>query len=256
MNYSWKAILSQSVILTKANLKTRYRNSFAGYLWVIISPLMTYMVQGYVFKMIFKIPMDNYFLFLLFGLIPWLFFSQTLEMVTTCFHYNGRLLKSTPVHPASLILAQGWDNIINSFLVMTLVLGLLSLSGEVPWSKIYLYPLPYISLLVSTVALGFWLSSLHARFFDVKFVLSFCLNILFFLTPVIYPENYVPAGFKFLLYGNPVYYLLRPWRALLESGPSPIFWLSLAQSFTLALMSVILATYYWRKKRNAIYLRL
>lgn len=256
MNYSWKAILSQSVILTKANLKTRYRNSFAGYLWVIISPLMTYMVQGYVFKMIFKIPMDNYFLFLLFGLIPWLFFSQTLEMVTTCFHYNGRLLKSTPLHPASLILAQAWDNIINNILTMSLILGLLSFAGGVPWNKIYLYILPYAPLFIATVSVGFLLSSLHAQYFDVKFVVSFCLNILFFLTPVIYPENYVPPAFRFLLYCNPIYFLLRPWRALYESGPSPEFISYVIQSLAISAGLAILARYYWRQKRNAIYLRL
>lgn len=251
-----KTLWDQSLVLTTANLKARYRNSVFGYLWVLLGPLSTYMAQAYVFKFIFRVPVENYLQFLLFGLLPWIFFSQTLEMVTTSFYHNGRLLKNVKVQPMALIVAQTVDNMINNFAALAILLTIIGIWDSVPWLKVYLFPIPYLVIGVTAIAFGFFLAALNVEFFDVKFVLNFALGLLFFLTPVIYPENFVPQEARFLLDYNPIHYLLRPFRALLETGPSALFWLQLRDASLVALAALVLAGYYWKRRRNEIYLKL
>ena len=70
----------QLISLTLANMKARYRKTFAGFLWVILNPIILYSVQSVVFRKILKIELPDYSLFLLGGLLPWIFITSTLEM--------------------------------------------------------------------------------------------------------------------------------------------------------------------------------
>jgi lipopolysaccharide transport system permease protein len=252
----FKTILLQIKILARASLKARYRNSVLGYLWVLISPLSTYLAQAYVFKVVFKVQIDNYFLFLLLGLVPWMFFAQTLEMTTTSLFYSSRLLKAIPVHPVSLIMAQVLDNLINNFTVILIVLAAISSFETVPFEKLYLFPLPYFVLVVFTLSLSFLFSLLSIKYFDVKFVVSFVLGLLFFISPILYPENFVPEETQFLLALNPMYFILRPFRVLVEYGASVEFFRALFIASCGTLAAALTAYTYWKTKRNEIYLRL
>lgn len=249
-------ILSQSKVLARASLKARYRNSILGYLWVLISPLSTYVAQSYIFKVVFKVQIENYFLFLLFGLVPWMFFAQTLEMTTTSLFFSSRFLKSVQVHPISLVLAQVLDNLINNLTVVLIVLCVIATVEHVPFENIYLFPLPYLVLVIFTLSLSFLLSLLSIKYFDVKFVMSFVLGLLFFISPILYPENFVPEEAQFLLTLNPMYYILKPFRVLVETGPSNDFFYSLLIAAAGALLASLAAFGYWKAKRNEIYLRL
>ena len=75
--YGLKNLLKQSVALTIANMKSRYRRTFAGFIWVIMNPILVFLIQNFVFRNILNIKIDHYVLFLLGGLLPWIFISQT-----------------------------------------------------------------------------------------------------------------------------------------------------------------------------------
>ena len=79
--------------LTVASLKSRYRKTFAGFLWVVLNPLMMFGVQSLVFKTFMKIQVPDYHLFLLGGLLPWIFFSSTIQMGTPIFVTQSHLLR-------------------------------------------------------------------------------------------------------------------------------------------------------------------
>src|SRR5258708_5886389 len=122
-------IWRQIIILTAANLKSRYRKTIAGFLWVIINPLLMFWVQSQIFIKVMKISLTNYPLFLLSGLLPWLFMTQSLEMSATIFNQMGSALKAFPVHPFVFLAAQLIDNFINfiaAFLVLLIPIVLFS----------------------------------------------------------------------------------------------------------------------------------
>ncbi len=251
-----KTIFKQSLMLAHASIKARYRNSFSGYLWVVLSPLIMFVTQAYVFKVIFKVETENYILFLLFGLSPWLFFSQTVEMSTGLLYHQARILKSLRVSPLTLLLAQALDNFVNSMVVMTLALIAVASLGLVPWSALIFFPLPYFTLLLAVLFLSFLLSVCQVFFFDTRFVVGFALNILYFVSPIVYPENFVPAKYRFILAFNPLTYLLRPFRTLLAQGFSREFLQDEALALAFAFILMMLTLVVWRKSRDAFYFRL
>src|SRR5271154_4561101 len=96
----------QSRALAAANLKSRYRRTVAGFLWVVLNPLIMFGVQSMIFRHVLKIQISNYFLFLLSGLLPWIFITQSMDMCTSLFQANGGVLKSFHLNPLVLLTAQ------------------------------------------------------------------------------------------------------------------------------------------------------
>jgi lipopolysaccharide transport system permease protein len=246
----------QIYYLTSSNLKTRYRNTVSGLLWVLLYPTILYGAQAFAFNYILKLNVSNYLVFLLSGLLPWIFLVQSLEMNTTMIVNNSRLIKAFPVHPAVPVTSQILDNLINfviSFLVI--LIPVLAASGQFHWSLILL-PLPILILLIAVASLSFLLAVSQVFFYDTKFVITFLLSIAFYLTPIFYPVDFVSPEIRWILDFNPLLYLIAPFQVLLKFGDLGNFWFSLGRSTTVALIISALSLLIWRRKKHELYFRL
>ena len=118
-----------SFFLTKAQMKSRYRKTIAGFLWVVLNPILLFAVHAVIFKAILKIDIPNYFLFLLGGLLPWVFITSNMMMTTNAFIAQREIIRTFTLSPVSLIFAHTIDNFIN-FLAAFLILFIgLSITG-------------------------------------------------------------------------------------------------------------------------------
>jgi lipopolysaccharide transport system permease protein len=249
-----KVLVDDTLILTSANLRTRYRNSWLGYLWVILGPLTTFAAQAYVFNFIFKFEINNYLQFLLLGTVPWLFFAQSLEMSVGILQHNSQVFKSLPVHPFSFVASQVLDNLLNSFFSIVLLLALISFFEPVNWIMVIYLPIPYVILGILTTSLAFLFSGLQVIFHDLRFVLSFVLGLMFYLMPIIYPEKFVPKEVSAILQYNPLVYVFRPYKDLLVNAEGDF----LSNCLTALFVSLVfagLSIWFWYKKRDSIYVR-
>jgi len=248
--------ISQVVELTFANLKVRYRGTIIGFLWVLIDPLTHYLVMAFVFHIIVKIEIPNYFLFLLGGLVPWSFFSKTLNMCVSKIVNEGSFIKSFQINPLVLIVSEVLDNTLNFALVfLILLVPTIYLQGN-DWAGFMLLPFCILNLFIGGFAISWLLATLQVFYYDTRYVLSFFISILFFLTPIFYPERFVPQEFLFLIYLNPAYYIIDPFRAALYNFEFISFLKSITVSLAVNLSFLVLAKYYWSKKRNALYFRI
>ena len=102
--------------LTFAEMKARYRNTVAGVLWVMLNPLFMFGVHALIFKHILKIDVSRYYVFLLSGLLPWLFINSALTQTVNCFISLRDALLSFQIHPLSLILSKCLDCFFNFLL--------------------------------------------------------------------------------------------------------------------------------------------
>ena len=68
-------------VMTQKEIKARYKHATLGFLWIVINPLSQMAVMGFVFQFFVPVHVDNYFLFLFAGLLPWNFFAQSLTKV-------------------------------------------------------------------------------------------------------------------------------------------------------------------------------
>ncbi|MCY4523978.1 MAG: ABC transporter permease, partial [Halobacteriovoraceae bacterium] len=242
--------------MTWASMKSRYRNTFAGFLWVIFNPLLMYLVQSIVFMKVLKINVEHYLLFLLSGLTPWLFFVTAVSMSTPILQEKRELLASFKINPANIVLSSVLDNLVNFITVFFILFFVLffSYSEVLNITGLLLLPLPTLILLISISTICFLLAFTQIFLQDTRFIVQFFISILFFLTPIFYPVSFVPVEYRWLVEINPLYILIRPFRLCLYNFSWGEF--GDAMSVAVGLTAILFFTAYmqWRLKRNEFYL--
>lgn len=252
---NWELWWRQTLDLTIASMKSRYRKTFAGFLWVLLNPIIMFGVQALVFKKFLRLEMNDYYLFLAGGLIPWIFMTQTIQMGTGVLLANATLLRSFRLHPLILVASSVLDNFINFTLTLLIVVTpviLLSDSGS-NWSLLWT-PITLIPLLLTAASLATLMAIVNVFYRDANFVLGFVFSILFFLTPIFYPISYVPEQYHWMVELNPFLHALEPFRATLNPETSASWFPLWLKSMGWGLGIALVTLFYWRKKRNELFI--
>jgi len=242
--------------LTAANLKTRYRNTWAGLMWVALNPILQFGTQALVFNFILKLQIQNYLLFLVTGLLPWTFIFQSLDMNSMTIVNNARTLKSIPVSPLLFVISQTLDNLINFGVAFAVVAIPILYYFKINFLMVLIMLIPLASLAIGVTALSFLFSILQTFYQDTRFVLTFSLGLIFYLTPIFYSENLVPMEFRWALYLNPFYLWISPFQNLFTEQLSILFWQKLAFSCLTSAAMVIFVGLYWRMRKGDLYYKL
>ncbi len=242
--------------LTLASIKSRYRRTFAGFIWVILNPLLMFGVQSLVFKKFLKLQIPEYYLYLLGGLLPWIFISQTIQMGTPVFISQAHLLKSFKINPLVLIASQVLDNFINFLASFAIILLPFFLFSDREALNLIYMPLVLIPLLVATMGFTISLSLLNVFYRDINFIMGFVFSLLFFITPIFYPRGFVPSDWQWMVDWNPFTYLIEPFRTLLWDPTMGNFWIKYLNSLGIATLSCLFAGYTWHRRRNGFYRKL
>ncbi|MCS1352008.1 ABC transporter permease [Mechercharimyces sp. CAU 1602] len=224
--------------LVHKEIRIRYRNSFFGFFWTLLEPLGLMMIYALVFSVIgrgWAEPFEGkYPLFILAGMMPWMFFNNTLKRGMTSLSRNGSLLKKIyfprQIFPLTDVLA----NMVNFVpaLLLVIVAALIFNPSEIQWLH-FLY-LPGLILLQSILAFSFalLLGAINVYYRDVEFIINLVLRGWMYLTPIIYPVKYLmdkvdevnlPFGmttevFVFLYNLNPMVPIINLYQQLFFSG--------------------------------------
>ncbi len=239
--------------LTLASIKSRYRKTWAGFIWVILNPLLMFGVQSLVFKKFLKLDLPDYFLFLIGGLLPWIFLTTTIQMGTPVFVNLSQLLRSFKINPMVILSSQvldGFLNFIASFILILLPLYLLS---DRSFLSLLLIPIALVPLFLGSLGITITLSILNVFFRDLNFVMGFIFNLLFFLTPVFYPKEFVPHEYQWMINFNPINYLIDPFRSVIYQNDIGIFFIAVLKGMAVAIGFISLSFYTWRRRRNEFY---
>lgn len=186
---------------------SRYRRALAGFFWVIANPILTFVVQSLIFKSILKLEITNYPLFLLAGLMPWFFISQSLYVVTNSLVNSREVLLGFKIHPVVIVSSQVLDQFLSflaAFLLTSLVVLKFNLSDttllQTGMTLFNILVLCTFSLLVTNL-LAFW----HVFYRDVQFIVQFIMNLAFYLTPVFYPRDFLSEKYQWIISLNIFY---------------------------------------------------
>lgn len=190
--------------LVGRNLKVKYRRSVLGVLWTLLSPLATVMIFYFVFKIILKVQVPHYMAFLVSGVLPWAFFSQTVTEGMNSVVGNVGIVAKVPVPVQIFPLAGAITNFITLFLALPVILGV-SVLTDVPLSgSIVLLPFFFMCLFFMSYGLSLVLGLLFVYFRDLSHILGLVMQLWFYGTPVFYNPDMVPAKYHWILLANPV----------------------------------------------------
>lgn len=207
------------LVLTQKEIKVRYKSSIFGYLWSIGHPLAFAFVFFIAFKIVMKIQMEDYALFLIAGLFPWQWFSNSVNVSPMVFLSNSSLIKKVNfprnIIPLVMVL-QDMIHFILSIPVIVLFLFLYDRSPSLTW--FYGIPLLLGIQFLFTYGVSLMVSSINLFFRDLERLTSIITTLLFYFTPIIYPEKMVPEKYKPLINLNPLAPLMTSWRNLFLDG--------------------------------------
>ena len=185
--------------LTNREVRGKYRRTALGQLWSLANPIAAILIYTFIFSFIFRLPaqvgdpsgLDNYALWLVCGLLPWLFFNRALTLGVESLVSNAGLIQKVYFPRIVLPLSLANATFFTWMLEMAVLVVALSLLGSfvLPW-------LPLVALFMVvfglfSVGLAMVFSIINVYFRDLSYLLTIVLQFWFYLTPILYPVELV-----------------------------------------------------------------
>ena len=219
---------SMIYVMAIRELKTRYVGSLFGLFWTVFEPMVQLALYGMVFGLFMGAKSnqtygtDSFFLYLMCGLVPWQFFSQTINRSTGSVRVKSNLIKKAVGFPSEIIpIVTVIMGIINHLVAVSLMLIILviftgTLSPYTPLILVY-------TLLISIFAVGIgWIvSSLNVYLRDIQQIMGLLMLSWFFFTPIFWASDRFPSQIMRILEYNPMFVVVDGYRYLLLAGRIP-----------------------------------
>lgn len=203
MNYLRELLASRELLanLTLREVRGKYKRTILGQLWSLANPLALMLIYSFVFGFIFRSKpdagdpsgLDTFALWLLCGLLPWMFLSNVINQGMSTLVDNANLIQKVSFNRLVLPLAQvgalGYNWI---FEMLVLVVALALVGAFVwPWLILVLVVMLLLAIFASGIALMLSIANVHFR--DTQYFVSIALQMWMYLTPIIYPVKIVDA---------------------------------------------------------------
>lgn len=215
--YLWDLLLT----LVSRDMKLRYRRSMLGILWTLLNPLAMLLTLYFIFHTVIPLNIPRFTSFLFSGLLAWTWFAASLQQATGAIVDNIALIKR-PGFPATMLPVVAVTSHLVHFLLALPVLWLfLMLDGCQITSAMLALPLVMALQFLWTLSLAYFTAALYVNFRDTQYLLGVLLQLLFYLTPILYETSTVPSPYQLLYLCNPMAYLLDAYRDILLRGELP-----------------------------------
>lgn len=230
--------------LVRRDIVARYKRSLLGIAWTMIQPLGMMLVLTIVFSQLFG-SVDGYAAYLLSGLVAWTFFAQTTTAAIYQSVWGGALMRRIYIPHTAFSVASVGTGVVNLTLSLIPLLAiLLIVQRPITWAILFI-PIPIILLTAFALGVGLLLSSLAVRFPDISEMYQIVIQAWMYLTPIMYPSDIIPEAYRaWLLYLNPMYYLILMFRVPIYDGVLPSVPLSLIAT-GISLLTLVIGWIYF-----------
>jgi lipopolysaccharide transport system permease protein len=220
-------------LLVLKDLKVRYKSSLLGYVWALANPFMFALVYWVAFKFVMRVQMENYSIFLITGMFPWIWLSTGITLATRIYHTNSSLVKKVNLNRAVLPLSAAVGEMVHFLFALPVIFLFLAYTGAQHLHASWLWQVPLLIavqlLFVYPLALIFSIANVFVR--DIEYLVGVGFSMLFFATPMVYPLSMVPAAYQPYFAANPLHALIAAWRSVLLEGAVPFGHLAYCLAF-------------------------
>lgn len=251
--YKYKFVIYNFVITA---LKTKYRKSYLGFFWTVLSPLIFYTALGMAFVYKFNVDSKSFVVHLFAGSIAFNFISSIISIAPNLFIDNENYIKKIYVPKTVFILSLVFFEAINSICILGAVflLGLLTGSITISYHFIFFFYAIFVSMLFST-GLSCILACLGVYFRDIGHIVPVFLQSLYFMTPIIWYLQEAPAFMQTFTKFNPFYYYIEIFRVPFLDNSFPDMKYSLV-AFLMAIVSFIVGLWTLDKLKDKVFFKL
>jgi len=231
-----KAILAQRLVwytLANQDIKLRYRRSYLGPFWLTISMMVSIYTMGFLYSHLFKANIDTYFPYLASGVICWTFLSTLILESANIFIESEGYIRNSKTHLSIFnmrLIVRNFFIFLHNLVAFVPIIFIFHTKINF-WT--FIMPFSIIIIAMNAVFWGAILGIIGARYRDFSQILTSLVQVIFFLTPIMWMPSYLPEKAHWVIQWNPFYHFLNLLRCPLIGEAIPIFDLLVAGAFTL-----------------------
>ncbi len=229
----WKELWKYKDLIymfVKRDFLAVYKQTILGPLWYLVQPIFTMLVFSLVFSKLAHLPTDGIppTLFYLSGIIFWNYFSAVVLKVSDTFTSQagvfGKVYFPRLTVPISIVLSTLISFFIQIGLLIFLILyksDYINWTYQFHWNQLWVAPLLIFFMGLWGLGLGIIISAITAKYRDIKYLMTFGIQLLMFATPVVYPISIIKSTLiKSIVYLNPMAVIIEAFRAVYLLGGS------------------------------------
>lgn len=223
------------LLLAYHDIKIRYRRSILGPFWITISMAITVYSMGYLYAHLFHTDMQQYYPYLVTSMLTWTLISMLLIELTDVFMSYEGLIKEHKLPYTLYIHRVAARNIIiffHNIIVMIPIYFIFYQTAKINWCSFLLIP-GLLIIYLNAVIYGMILAIFGSRFRDVSQIIKNLIQVIFFITPVMWTPATLPESKRYFVKLNPFYSFLELVRAPLLGNIPTLFNLAVAGAVTL-----------------------
>lgn len=203
--------------------KAKYAGSILGVSWAIINPLLIMLAITFVFTAVFKATIPDFGLFVLAGIMPWMFFSGALSEATSSFLSQKSVLHQFSLPKEILPLACVFSYFLNFLMGWCVVYPIFLFHNPKILLMLPLFVFLLTLSLVFACGLGLLFGLVNVFFRDLEHLTGIIMMLWFWVTPIFYTIGMVPKGFRLLFSLNPMLPFILCYQDIIFLGKMPDF---------------------------------
>ena len=210
-------------------------------------------IYWFVFTQVFdrSVGEEPYIVFLLVGLLPWMWFNGAVSDSTRAFLREAKLVRSTKIPRTiwvnRLVLSKGIEFLAS--IPVIAVFALFSEEAELHWEIVY-FPLAVLLQGILVMGIGLIVAPLVVFFRDLERATKLALRFLFYASPIIYGVSDLPANLQFWASFNPLAGIFSLYRAAFF--PSELNWLTIGIGATMCVLFLVVGILVFKRTERAV----
>jgi lipopolysaccharide transport system permease protein len=233
------------------DIKVRFSQSALGVLWTLFPMLSQVLIYTLIFGRLVRLDSDGapYALFALAGVVPWIFFSQALNAVSSSVYGAGSFLQKIYFPRLILPIAAMSDKFFDFMISFALLLVVLAISGATFNYNIIFLPLLIAIIVFTVLGFGMLAAAVAVHFRDVLQIMGYVTTTLMYASPVVYPVSLVPSEYRLIYSLNPMVGVIEGFRsALLSTRPMP--WDLIAMAAVVSISGLLIGVIYFKSAES------
>ncbi|MBF0557963.1 MAG: ABC transporter permease [Nitrospirae bacterium] len=239
-DYEFRRNVDLLALLVRKDVTLHYKRTALGILWSLLNPLLLAVLYYTAFTVFIRQTAPNFILFLLSVLFPWTWFSNSISLSNNILIENKSLIKKVPFPRHFLLISTIVSQCI-LFLCSVPIVAVLTYHYGSRIGLIWVLGIPVLIVIqfIMTMGLCLIVSSINVYFRDFYFIVAFLMNVLFWLTPILYPIEKIPEQYhSWFLVLNPLTVIMSSWRGMFMSNTLRWDWVGLSFLVSLVVLSL------------------
>lgn len=208
------------LFLIYKNIQLKYKQTLFGFFWSLLHPALYLLIFLAIFSSIFQ-SIPNYPLYVLSGILFFVYFSEGTNRLCGIFIKNSHMIKSIGLPKSSYAITELGSELVSFMLgLIPFIIIMFFLGLKLDFNLLYIFPVILLFTLF-IYSVGIILGSLNVFFRDIAILWATLNPALFYLSPIAYVHDIIPANFRYLVYCNPLFHFLQIVRDVLYHGQPP-----------------------------------